>query len=104
MDGHRKVRTTAVALVAVGALLGAATSAQAQRAPGVGPGTPWGQSGIQLDDFNNYLSNGAGEIVCPVADPDPLPGGSADDCVGPPAPTRMPTQRHWTRPSAASWT
>ncbi|HEX6024856.1 MAG TPA: hypothetical protein VFZ00_22890 [Solirubrobacter sp.] len=48
---------------------------------------PWGQSGIQLYDFNNYLNNGQGEILCPVPDPDPWPGGSADDCIGPPAPT-----------------
>src|SRR3954452_21850873 len=71
----------------VAAFLGLASAAQAQRPASLGDGTPWGQTGIQLYDFNGYLTNGAGEITCPVADPDPLPGGSADDCVGPPAPT-----------------
>ena len=67
MDRHRKVWTGAAALLATGALLAGASSAHAQRAPSVGPGTPWGQTGIQLYDFSSYLSNGAGEITCPVA-------------------------------------
>src|SRR4051794_21271481 len=91
MDGHRKVRAGAAAFLATGALLTAAAGAQAQRPANLGDGTPWGQTGIQLYDFNNYLSSangqvGAGEITCPPPTPD-WPGGSADDCVGPPAPT-----------------
>jgi sugar phosphate isomerase/epimerase len=73
--------------VATGAILAFAGTAEAQRPPSLGAGVPWGQTGVQLYDFNNYLNSGAGEILCPVPDPDPWPGGSADDCVGPPAPT-----------------
>src|SRR3954468_6792356 len=75
-------------LLAVGvALLAAAPAAHAQRAASVGPGTPWGQTGIQLYDFNNYLSSanghvGAGEITCPAP-----PTPATPNCVGPPAPT-----------------
>src|SRR3954453_23406718 len=75
-------------LLAVGvALLVAAPAAQAQRAPNVGPGTPWGQTGIQLYDFNNYLTNGAGEITCPAP-----PAPATPNCVGPPAPTTNATR------------
>ena len=56
-------------------------TAQAQRAPSVGPGTPWGQTGIQLYDFSSYLNNGAGEITCPAPPAAPTP-----NCVNPPAP------------------
>ena len=85
MDGHRKVL---VAALTAGALFAAATpSAHAQRAASVGPGTPWGQTGIQLYDFNSYLSSGngqvgAGEITCPAP-----PAPATPNCVGPPAPT-----------------
>ena len=82
MDGLRKVRAGAVAAAAAGALLVSASAAQAQRAPSVGPGTPWGQTGIQLYDFSSYLSNGAGEITCPAA-----PAPPTANCVAPPAPT-----------------
>src|SRR3954465_4352122 len=82
MEGHRKVWAGAAALLASGALLATAAAAQAQRAPSVGDGTPWGQTGIQLYDFSSYLSNGAGEITCP-APPAPAPANG----VGPPAPT-----------------
>jgi sugar phosphate isomerase/epimerase len=88
MDGHRKVRFGLLAALATGTLFAAATpSAQAQRAASVGPGTPWGQTGIQLYDFNNYLSSangqvGAGEITCPAA-----PTPPTANCIGPPAPT-----------------
>src|SRR4051794_25907544 len=75
-------------LLALGvALLAAAPAAHAQRAASVGPGTPWGQTGIQLYDFNNYLSNGAGEITCPAP-----PAPATANCVGPPAPTTNATQ------------
>src|SRR3954451_5357730 len=75
-------------LLAVGvALLAAAPAAHAQRAPSVGPGTPWGQTGIQLYDFNNYLTNGAGEITCPAP-----PAAATPNCVGPPAPTTNQTR------------
>ena len=84
MDGHRKVLAAAVA---IGALLAAAPGAHAQRAASVGPGTPWGQTGIQLYDFNNYLSNGAGEITCPAP-----PAPATPNCVGPPAPTTNATR------------
>ncbi len=82
MDGLRKVRCCAVSILATGALLASASAAQAQRAPSVGPGTPWGQAGIQLYDFSSYLSNGAGEITCPAA-----PAPPTANCVAPPAPT-----------------
>src|ERR1700754_1240875 len=74
-------------------MLIAASSASAQQRPlSLGDGTPWGQTGIQLYDFNNYLSTGngqtgQGEIVCGSLPTPDWPGGSADDCVGPPAPT-----------------
>ena len=48
----------------------------------LGNGAPPGQSGIQLYNFNDYLSNGAGEITCPAPPADPTP-----HCVNPPAPT-----------------
>src|SRR4051794_40364096 len=87
MDGRRKVRTSAVAALTVGALLAAGSSAHAQRAPSVGDGTPWGQTGIQLYDFSSYLGSangqvGAGEITCPAP-----PAPATANCVGPPAPT-----------------
>jgi sugar phosphate isomerase/epimerase len=87
MDGHRKVWAGAATALATGALLVAATGAQAQRAPSVGDGTPWGQTGIQLYDFSSYLQSpngqvGAGEITCPAP-----PAAATPNCVGPPAPT-----------------
>ncbi len=70
----------------VGVLLSTAAAAQAQRAPSVGDGTPWGQTGIQLYDFSSYLgrptAGGAGEIDCPAP-----PAAATPNCVGPPAPT-----------------
>ena len=59
-----------------------AGSAQAQRPAHLGTGAPNGQLGVQLYDWSNYLSNGAGEITCPAS-----PGPATVDCVGPPAPT-----------------
>src|SRR3954451_13828562 len=52
-----------------------------------GAGYALGQTGIQLYDFNNYLSSGngqvgAGEITCPAP-----PAPATPNCVGPPAPT-----------------
>jgi sugar phosphate isomerase/epimerase len=38
--------------------------------------------GVQLYDWSNYLSNGAGEITCPAP-----PAPATPDCVGPPAPS-----------------
>ncbi len=80
-----KVRAGAASILAVGALLAAASSAEAQRPPTMGPGVPSGQSGIQLYNFSSYLSgnNSAtnGEILCPAPPADPTPY-----CVGPPAP------------------
>src|SRR3954453_8219316 len=83
MDGHRKV----VAVLATGAFLALTASAHAQRAPSVGAGTPWGQTGIQLYDFSSYLDAangqvGPGEITCPAP-----PAPATANCVGPPAPT-----------------
>ena len=72
MSGHRKVRIAAAAL-ATSALLGVASSAQAQRPPSLGEGAPVGQSGIQLYNFSSYLSNGAGEILCPASPAPPTP-------------------------------
>ena len=81
MKGLGKVRAGA-ALAVAGAVLTLAAPAQAQRPPSLGNGAPIGQSGIQLYNFNNYLSNGAGEITCPAPPADPTPY-----CVNPPAPT-----------------
>ena len=75
MSGHRKVRL-AVAALATGAFLGLAPGAQAQRPPSLGEGAPVGQSGIQLYNFSSYLSNGAGEILCP-----PSPAPATPHCV-----------------------
>jgi sugar phosphate isomerase/epimerase len=76
-----------VSILATGALLASASAAQAQRAPSVGDGTPWGQSGIQLYDFSTYLSNGQGEITCPAA-----PAPATPNCIAPPAPTTTPAR------------
>ena len=62
--------------------MAAASSAQAQRPVSLGEGAPVGQSGIQLYNFSSYLSNGAGEILCPASPAPPTPY-----CVGPTAPT-----------------
>src|SRR4051812_4489963 len=48
----------------------------------MGAGSPNGQLGVQLYDWSNYLSNGAGEITCPAA-----PAPATVDCVQPPAPS-----------------
>jgi sugar phosphate isomerase/epimerase len=77
MSGHRKVRV-AVAALATGALLGMAPGAQAQRPASLGEGAPVGQSGIQLYNFSSYLSNGAGEIICPAS-----PAPATPYCVPP---------------------
>jgi sugar phosphate isomerase/epimerase len=82
LKGLRKVRAGAAIAATAGAVLTCAAAAQAQRPPHMGAGSPWGQTGIQLYDFNNYLSNGAGEITCPAP-----PAPPTDNCVGPPAPT-----------------
>src|SRR3954454_17813248 len=87
MDGLRKVRYRAISMLATEALLPSGSAAQAQRAPSVGEGTPWGQSGIQLYDFSSYLNNGAGEITCPAA-----PAPPTANCVAPPAPTTTPAR------------
>ena len=59
------------AVAAAGAILSCAAAAQAQRPADLGAGAPTGQMGVQLYDWNNYLSrNGEGEIVCP-APPEP---------------------------------
>ncbi len=81
LKGLEKVRAGA-AIAATGALLCCTGTAQAQRPPHMGAGSPWGQTGIQLYDFNNYLSSGAGEITCPAPPAPPTP-----NCVAPPAPT-----------------
>src|SRR4051812_10368615 len=38
--------------------------------------------GVQLYDWSNYISSGAGEITCPAA-----PAPATADCVAPPAPS-----------------
>ncbi len=85
MAGRPKVRAGAASILAVGALLASASSAQAQRPPTMGLGAPSGQSGIQLYNFSSYLSgnNSAtnGEILCPAPPAAPTPY-----CFGPPAP------------------
>jgi len=80
LRGFGKVRAGA-AVAAAGALLVLAAPAQAQH-PDLGEGAPLGQSGIQLYNFSGYLSNGAGEIVCPAPPAEPTP-----HCVQPPAPS-----------------
>jgi sugar phosphate isomerase/epimerase len=81
VKGSGKVRVGA-ALAATGAILSLAATAQAQRPANLGAGVPSGQTGIQLYNFNNYLNNGAGEIVCPAPPAAPTPY-----CVPSPAPT-----------------
>ena len=58
-------------MLATGALLAAAATAQAQRPASLGDGTPWGQTGIQLYDFNNYLSRQRQRARSPVPPPTP---------------------------------
>src|SRR3954447_13873644 len=88
MDGRRKVRAGAVAIVATGALLAGASAAEAQTPPPhLGLGVPSGQSGIQQFNFSNYLGNGAGEITCPAPPAAPTP-----NCVAPPAPSTTPAR------------
>ena len=87
MKGLRKVRAGAAIAATAGVVLSCAATAQAQRPPHMGAGSPWGQTGIQLYDFNNYLSNGAGEITCPTPPAAPTP-----NCVQPPAPTTSATR------------
>ena len=81
MKGLSKARLAA-AFATTGAILSFAATAEAQRPPNLGDGVPVGQSGIQLYNFSQYLSNGAGEITCPAPPAPPTP-----HCVGPPAPT-----------------
>jgi sugar phosphate isomerase/epimerase len=70
------------ALVATGAILAFTATAHAQRPANLGAGVPSGQIGIQLFNFSGYLSNGAGEIVCPAPPAAPTPY-----CTPAPAPT-----------------
>ena len=78
--------------LATGALLAVRrAAAQAQRAPSVGAGTPWGQTGIQLYDFSTLLSNnGAGEITCPA------PPAAADAELRRPAGADDAARRGWS--------
>ncbi len=87
MKGLRNVRAGAAIAATAGVMLSCAATAQAQRPPHMGAGSPWGQTGIQLYDFNNYLSSGAGEITCPAP-----PAPPTANCVGPPAPTTNQTR------------
>jgi len=91
VKGFGKVRVGA-ALAATGVILSFAATAEAQRPPTLGDGAPSGQSGIQLYNFNNYLSGsatqpGQGEIVCPAP-----PAAATPNCVGPPAPLGTPAK------------
>ena len=70
------------AIVAAGAILSCAATAQAQRPADLGAGAPTGQMGVQLYDWSQYISSGAGEITCPAA-----PAPPTTDCVAPPAPS-----------------
>ena len=65
MKGLAKFRAGA-AIAVTGALLTGAGTAEAQRPASLGDGAPSGQSGIQLYNFHNYLSNGAGELNPPA--------------------------------------
>jgi len=71
--GHRKVRRVVAAALTAGTMLAGAATAEAQRAPSMGEGAPVGQSGIQLYNFRDYLSNGSGEILCPASPAPPTP-------------------------------
>ena len=82
MDGLRKVRAGAVAMWRRGRCWPPHRAPRRSGRRASEPGTPWGQTGIQLYDFSSYLSNGAGEITCPAPPAPPTP-----NCVGPPAPT-----------------
>jgi sugar phosphate isomerase/epimerase len=73
MVGQRRSRAGFIAIAATGALLACATAAYAQRPPNLGAGAPSGQSGIQLFNFSQYISNGTGEILCPAPPADPTP-------------------------------
>ena len=79
MRGHRKVWVAAATALTFMATAG---TAHAQRPTSMGEGAPVGQSGIQLYNFSSYLSNGAGEILCPAS-----PAPATPYCVGPTAPT-----------------
>src|SRR4051794_5715538 len=68
------------------AILSSAGTAQAQH-PDLGAGAPGAQIGVQLYDWSNYLSNGAGEITCPAS-----PAPATPNCVAPPAPTTSATR------------
>jgi sugar phosphate isomerase/epimerase len=72
----------AAAVAAAGAILSCAATAQAQRPADLGAGAPSGQMGVQLYDWSQYISSGAGEITCPAAPEPPTP-----NCVAPPAPS-----------------
>ncbi len=80
MKGFGKVRAGA-ALAASGAILSFAATAEAQRPADLGIGAPSGAMGVQLFTFSQYLSSGAGEIVCDATSPPSSP------CAQPPAPT-----------------
>jgi sugar phosphate isomerase/epimerase len=75
------------AFVAAGAILSCAGTAQAQRPADLGAGSPTGQMGVQLYDWSQYISSGAGEITCPAA-----PAPPTTDCVAPPAPSTSDTR------------
>jgi sugar phosphate isomerase/epimerase len=81
LKGFGKVRVGA-AMVAAGAILSCAATAQAQRPTDLGAGAPSGQMGVQLYDWSQYLQDGRGEITCPAA-----PAPQTPNCVMPPAPT-----------------
>src|SRR6201991_2160354 len=70
---HRKVWRAITAAVTAGAVLASAGNAHAQRPATLGAGAPVGQSGVQLYNFRDYLSNGSGEILCPASPQPPTP-------------------------------
>ena len=51
---------------AVAAILACAPAAHAQRPASLGDGAPTGQMGVQLYDWSQYISNGAGEVNPPA--------------------------------------
>jgi sugar phosphate isomerase/epimerase len=53
-------------MVATGALLSFASAAHAQRPASLGAGSPTGQMGVQLYDWSQYISSGAGELNPPA--------------------------------------
>ena len=87
MKGFGKVRVGA-AVVAAGAILSCAGTAQAQRPADLGAGAPSGQMGVQLYDWSKYISATA-RARSPARRRRRRP---TPNCVAPPAPSTSATR------------